>query len=246
MKISNKILTTTFFGLLFFSFSLLAYVRMNTTEGHTITREGPTTTKTISMKYFKSIEASTGRLTLVEGEPKVTVTCAENIHEYINTKSNDGNLSIGIVPGSYENIGFIDIEVSARDLSSIKLYSDVQLRSDKSFKVDELTILAAHGSSIELTVEANTINATSKDSGKMTLRGSSNLLNAYAKNSGNLHASELVANEVVATVSDAGQLLTSVEKIMEVFISNAGQVMYKGNPEIKTKAISEAGQLTKL
>ena len=246
MKTSNKILSTTFLGLLLFSFSLLAYVSMNTTEGHTITGEGNPTTKTISMKHFKSIEASTGRLTLVEGEPMVKITCSENIQDYISTKYNDGNLSIGIVPGSYSNIGFIDIEVSARDLNSIKLYSNAQLRSDESFKTDELTIVAAQGSSIELTVEANTINATSEDGGRMTLRGTTNLLNAKAKNSGNLHTSDLIANDVVAHVNDAGQLTTSVEKTLEVIISNAGQVMYKGNPEIKTKAISDAGQLTKL
>lgn len=246
MKTSNKILTTTFFSILFFSFSLLAYVNMNATEVQTITGEGTPTTKTISMKHFKSIEASTGRLTLVKGEPKVKITCAENIQDYISTKYNDGNLSIGIVPGSYDNIGFIDIEVSARDLNSIKLYSNAQLRSDESFKTDELTIIATQGSSIELTVEANTINAKSEDGGRMTLHGTTNILNAMAKNSGNLHASDLIANDVVANVNDAGQLTTSVEKTMEVIISNAGQVMYKGDPEIKTKVISDAGQLTKL
>jgi len=246
MKTSNKILATTFLTLLIIVISTLVYVRANTVMEKTITAEGEISKRHYDIQGLHTLKIRSGQITLHQGEPYVEIKCADNIHQYINTEVEDGALEISLQNGAYDDIGYLDITISTQDIENITLVGSSTLTAENIFKTDVINITAQHSTSLDLPIEANIINVNSSNGAEIKLSGKGAIVNATVRNSGNINASNLEANVVNADVSDGSKLVTSVKEKLVVDISNSGEILYKGDPEVVIKNQSDGGRITKL
>lgn len=246
MKTSNKILTTTFLVMLFCVISTMAYVASNTVKMETISAEGPISKRHYDIKDLHTLNISTGKVTLHQGEPYVEVKCADNIHEHLITEVENGKLNFKIRNGQYENLGNIEIIISTKNIETISLWSSSSLSAEVPFQTDEINIFAHNSTSINLPLEANIINVNTRDGAEINLSGKGNIMNANTRNSGNIDASNLEVNVVNADISDGSKLITTVKENLVVNVSNSGEILYKGDPEVKINSQANEGKVTKL
>lgn len=246
MKTSNKILTTTFLVLLMGVISTMAYVASNTTIGKTISAEGKISKRYHDIKDLHTLNIRNGQITLHQGEPYVEIKCADNIHQYLETEVKDGALYFELLDGAYDDIGTIDVTISTKDIKNINLTGISSLSAKQVFKTEIINISAEHNTSINLPLEANIVNVSSADGGEITLSGQAKVMNATVYNSGNINASSLDANVVNATASDGSKLITTVKEKLVIDVSNSGEVLYKGEPEITINKQTDSGKITKL
>lgn len=249
MKTSNKILTGFFLALFLIAVSTMAFVRANTTAQDPIEAMGERTTRTenISFKKLKMLDISVGNVTLVQGEPKIEITCAENIHEFLRKSYDHSNglYQIGLKSGNFNRLN-VEIKISANDLKSITLSHSTNLFAEREMSFKEIDLFIHNSSQLELPISAEVINLKSTDGTRINLKGKVNKLNATVNNSGRVEALDLVSKNTIADVSDGGRLTITTEEELSVTLSNAGVLEYLGNPEIKRQRISDGGRLNKL
>ncbi|MEM6698425.1 MAG: DUF2807 domain-containing protein [Bacteroidota bacterium] len=249
MKTSNKILAISFFLLFIIAISTMAFIRANSEAQAPIEATGKRTARTenINFKKLEMLDISVGNVTLVQGEPKVEITCAENIHEFLN-KSYDhskGLYEIGLKSGSFNNLD-VAIKISANNLKNIVTSRNAYLSSEAVLDFDNINLTTSGGASIDIELNANQLTVRSSDGSRVTLGGKVKEVLATASNAGAIYARDLSSETLDAQISDAGRLSIRVEEELSATVSNAGVLKYMGHPEIKRQKITDAGRLTKL
>lgn len=243
MKTSNKILATLFIALFLIAISTMTYVRANSVVVEQVTAEGKISVHHYDIQDLHTLDIQYGNVTLYQGEPYVEVKCADNIHEHLNMEVKDGVLTFKILDRAQ---GKVDIKISTKDIENINLFGSASLEAKDIFKTDMLNISAQHSNSITLPLEANIVTITCSESTEINLSGQANVVNASVTNSGNINATNLEAKVVNANVSEGGKLFTSVKDNLIINVHNSGEVLYKGDPEVKINNQSEGGKITKL
>ena len=86
MKTSNKILITFFSLIILCSIIIMIYIRMGTSEREPLEPIGQVSTKNYNLPYLNILEISVGDVQILSGDPKIEITCAENIRERIESR----------------------------------------------------------------------------------------------------------------------------------------------------------------
>ena len=80
-------------------------------------------------------------------------------------------------------------------------------------------------------VKAETVNVEASSSGDVSLSGVCRSAKFESSSAGDIEADELKAEHVIAKASSAGDITCHATESLEVSISSAGNVSYKGNPK---------------
>lgn len=80
-------------------------------------------------------------------------------------------------------------------------------------------------------VKAETVNVEASSSGDVSLSGVCRSAKFESSSAGDIEAEELKAEHVIAKASSAGDITCHATESLEVSISSAGNVSYKGNPK---------------
>ena len=80
-------------------------------------------------------------------------------------------------------------------------------------------------------VKAETVNVQASSSGDVSLAGVCRSAKFKSSSAGDIEADELKAEHVIAKASSAGDITCHATESLEVSISSAGNVSYKGNPK---------------
>ena len=248
MKTSNKILTTAFLLLLTFAICIMFFVRMNGETVSTETRFGKQRTINYKIEKLNEIDVAVGNVRLYQrkGKTKVEVSCGENLMETLDVSFDKEKLQVRMKDGFQGRAGEVEIIIYTNKLRHISLHNEAQLFGEGTLNFDTLNLTLQNNADAKITLQSQMVNTFIKGNSKLQMEGTAKFLNANVNNSGNVEAINLISKTVIANVSDAGKLRTSVEENLTANLSNAGKIYYQGEPEIQQNGVIDSAELIKL
>jgi hypothetical protein len=178
----------------------------------------------------------------------ITIEGDENLLPYIETKVEDGKLSIHTKKSyNLRSKNKITVYVSLTRMTGISLSGSGDIIGQGRFRNDGETNFKISGSgSIDLSFDkVGTAEVGISGSGNIRLKGSANSVNAKISGSGNADCSELIADDATARVSGSGDVKLNANKSVDASISGSGNVSYKGAASDVKKHVAGSGRLVK-
>ena len=185
--------------------------------------------------FFESKEK--GKSLNIKGkhETKVYIS-APVVHTLLASSSGDIFLKNGL---QYEGKVRIEASSSGDIEGSTIVCETLNAESSSSGDIElekvECTSLMAEASSAGdvsiKNLKAETVSAEASSSGDVTLKGVCHSAKLEASSAGDIEADGLKAEKVVANASSSGDVTCYASESLDVSISSAGEVGYKGNPK---------------
>lgn len=198
------------------------------------------------IKAFNQLEVS-GAYTIVlkqDSVTKVSVEADENLQSLITTKNEGTKLIIEnkkSICGSKDLIVYI----TTPDIKSIDLSGAVEFNSINNIMSDELGLYISGAAEMDINISLNKLKIVCSGSGKLSLKGKADEVNALLSGASDINAYELATKNFNLSSSGAGKASINVSEKLDVEISGAATVYYKGNPEVTTD-ISGVGIVNKV
>lgn len=189
-----------------------------------IDANGPIVRETRAVTPFTAIDSSLPANIYISQdlEHGVVIETHEDLMPVIESYVSGDELILGLTR-SISNIDQLDVYVSAEDYQRIRLSGASNIRSEECLSLNSLVVQLS-------------------GAGNINLCGVADDISVGISGAGNFQGYDMVAREVSAIVSGAGNMRVTAEEILDVTISGAGSIRYRGNPQIFTN-ISGAGSL---
>ena len=187
---------------------------------------------------------------LVDGkEGQLTLKGESNLLERIKTEVKDGKLIIKREKGvelrpSNWGRGVL-ITVPVEDINAVSLSGSGDIVGKTLLKSDDFSARIAGSGDIDISVEANQVEASLSGSGDINLSGKTTDLDIQVSGSGDVKAYELEAEFVKASVSGSADIKVTANQSIDARVSGSGDISYRGNPaKIRSKS-SGSGDISK-
>jgi hypothetical protein len=209
--------------------------------------EGPVTTETRTVNNFSGIDLQMNGNVYYQNAAawKVEVIAKQSIHDILETTVANNRLIVKYRNGkTYDADESIRINVSGPGVNSFSLNTSGSIFCLNSIQTDHLFLRSNGSGHIVLQhVEANTIEAESKTSGRITAT-SGFAINEKLKTdgSGKIDLSAMTSKNVTARIVGSGDIKVKVSDRLDVTIDGSGSVFFNGSPLISTH-INGTGRL---
>lgn len=210
-------------------------------NGNVVTQERSIT------EDFTEIKGSSGLdIYLTQGsENKVTVKADENLHQYIETNIENGQLHIT----TSENIGDSEaknVYVTFKNLTRIVASSGAEISGTSVVKSKDLSLKCTSGAEMELEVFSQSLSASTSSGDNMKLSGKASTFNADASSGSELEAKELLTINCTAEASSGAEVTVNVKEKLETQVGSGGEINYYGNPLSINSNESYSGSVNKM
>lgn len=218
----------------------------------TIKGDGNVKTETRDVTDFSSLSSAGAMdVNITYGSTnKVEIQADENLLPYIETKVEDGKLSIG--SGKNMNLkptARMIVNISMIKINSVHLSGSGNVKGSGNFTNDSKTDISISGSgNIKLDFDTfKDLDLAVSGSGNLELKGkSTNAITAHISGSGNIDCSDVNSNTTDAKISGSGNIKVYAKTSIDAQISGSGNVFYKGDsPSINSK-VSGSGKVIKM
>jgi len=132
------------------------------------------------------------------------------------------------------------------ELKSIEVSGAVNLKSQTKLTLPELTISGSGASDCKLDMDVQKLNIDCSGGSKIKLSGSAKDVGVDVSGAVELFAYDFPAENYKLSISGAGKAEINVSKELNVDISGAATVRYKGTPAKNIQDISGAGSIKKV
>lgn len=208
-----------------------------------ISGNGNVQTEIIEIDGFTGVHASSGiDVVLSQGDYYVEVVADENLQEYITVELKGDMLVIGSERNLYRAESKL-VNVSLPELDELKISSAGDMEADGDFECEDLHISISSAGNLKLGVTADDIDLSISSSGDCDIWGKCEKLHAELSSAGNLNAYDLEADYVKVRVSSAGDAKVWANEEIDMGVSSAGSIYYKGDAKVTHKSKSSAGSI---
>jgi len=208
--------------------------------------EGEIKDLTVKLDNFTKIDIEIpGNIRLIKGDSsKITISAPKSIISQILpiVKRNRLNLEGNICKVNNEQI---TIEITVKDISSIKIKGSANVFSDESIHSDELLLKILGSGQISLNVFTNIIESETNGSGSIILSGTSKQLEVDINGSGIFKGLALNAYEAKVKINGSGNASVAALNKLSAKVNGSGEIVYSGSPELRLD-ISGSGKITKV
>ena len=170
------------------------------------------------------------------------IDAPEDVQSSVKTEVQDGILSIS-TEGNIKDEQDITILITVKSLNSLENSGVADIKSENKLVCENLNISSRGVGNINLDLEAKEVKSILSGAGHITLKGTTQALDATISGAGGLKATDLEANKVTVTVSGAGDAKVNATQSLNADVSGAGSVIYKGNPVDRVVNISGVGSV---
>jgi hypothetical protein len=228
----KKIFALSCSALLLFSLSCKKSPTDSSSE--TIVGSGTLVTEVRSLAQFHSVDLNTvGNLNVTQGAgQEVSVTINDNILQYIQTTVSNGKLIIDVEPGHQFSNFNLTVDITMTDLEALSNMGAGSISGINTFKVDSVSLALTGAGEINFQIEADQLNSSLSGAGNIVLSGTVSTHQIGLSGAGNILAFELITETSTINLSGAGRAEVYVNQLLDVTISGAGSVYYKGQPTI--------------
>lgn len=179
--------------------------------------------------FTKITTSGNFKIVLKQGPAAVKVMADDNLLKIIETKVSGDELKISTKNDICSN-GVTEIDIINPDFQAIKSSGLLDLSSDGQLNVKDFDMELAGVSTINLNMTAANVKTLANGKADITLKGQAAANNVTMNGSANLNALDfIVANYKIETRGDA-HCKVNVLSELNVNVSGAGDVQYKGNP----------------
>ncbi len=208
-----------------------------------ISGDGNVITEVVDVDGFTEVKVSSGiDMNLSQGPFFVEVVADENLQEVITVELKGKML----VVGSERNIHRAQskvVNVTLPELTAIRISSAGDINAETDFTCEDLSIDISSAGDLKLGVSAETIDIDISSSGDCRIWGETIDLNASLSSAGDLNAYDLEADYVKVRVSSAGDARVRANKEIDMGVSSAGSIYYKGDAVVTHENTSSAGSI---
>lgn len=209
--------------------------------------KGDLITETRNETDFHSVQVNTCGKVIVHTDSvfKIEVTCEENIIDYLETKVENGVLTIDFDRNVYD-ADQLSIEVWAPEWKAFEIdgSADITVLDPISGTVLSLEIDGS-GNMTFNQIDYDKAKAEVDGSGDIDLAGMVNDLVCDINGSGDIFALDCVAQNAKVNIDGSGDIKLNVVESLDVEINGSGDVEYKGSPSV-TVDISGSGTVRKI
>lgn len=206
-------------------------------SGDSLVGSGSFSTQNRTVSSFAAIDINGPVNTIVTAgtTPSITVEADDNVIDRVTTRvGTNGVLSIGMDPGGYSNFtatvrivtpAFVSIATRGSGTTSLG-----QGTTASSFTLD-------HYGSGPLNVsglDAVSLTSNLHGSGPITLAGSVAALNIRNSGSGNVNSYECTSESARIAIFGSGSCHVDVNTLLVADIFGSGNIVYEGDPEVRT------------
>lgn len=239
ISIITNFIVVTLMALLFGSCNELGKINSITGSGNV------TTEKREVSGDFKSVSISNALDLIIEQSDKteIIVEADDNLQKEITTNVENGVLVISCKKGSFNNITSKKITVKMPNIEGLEASSASTINAVTTLKGNNLTLASSSAASIHATVEYETIELTGSSASNQTIKGKSLQIEASTSSASVIDASELLANNVVASASSGGSVTAHAIVSLKAEASSGGNISYNGTPKSIQKEESSGGSI---
>lgn len=172
----------------------------------------------------------------------------ENLLEYIETKVEDGKLTIKSKKSvNLRSKNKLTIYVSLTRLTGISLSGSGDMIGNGKFANDGNTEFKLSGSgNIKMTFQkVKKADVSISGSGNIRLSGTAGSVDASISGSGNADCIELICDDASARISGSGNIKINANNSIDANISGSGNITYRGAASDVKKRVSGSGRLVK-
>lgn len=188
-------------------------------------------------------------IVLTDGtEGRLTLIGEENLLEHIKTEVKDGKLAIKVEKGYQLKPSLrksIVVNIPVEQISAVALSGSGDITSETMLKSDTFKASISGSGDIKLSIEASSVNTAIAGSGDIKLSGKTTDLNISVSGSGDVHAYELKAENVKASVSGSADILVTSNNSITARVSGSGDIRYKGNATKINSKTSGSGSISR-
>lgn len=138
-----------------------------------------------------------------------------------------------------------DVYLTLGQLKQLEFDGVGNIRTEGTFKVEEIELEGGGVGNILLQFEAKKIDAQFNLMGNMTLEGSANEINLSNEGIGNIDASKLLAQTMTLNSSGIGKVAVHCTGDLSITVNGIGAVSYTGNPNVIKEEINGIGKVTR-
>jgi hypothetical protein len=177
----------------------------------------------------RSLSAFTG--IQVTGIAKVVITqdtvqslrieADDNIVDLVTTAVSNGQLIVGLQPGSYSNVT-VNVFASMKALNRLECVGTADFVTSGPIRTDAITCRIT-------------------GAGSMTLSGNATNQTIEVTGTGDIHNFGLVSTRCSATITGVGSLEVNATQQLDAVVSGSGLIVYAGNPAVVNKTVVGLG-----
>lgn len=195
---------------------------------------GSTVTQEISIPDFTGIELTIdAQVYITQGdEQEILVKGQENIIDELETRVRNDVWEIEF-DDCVEDSDVLRIFITTPNLTFIGNNGSGKISSDNILRTDNLEIKNNGSGDIQLSVEADIINARNVGSGTLELEGVAATLDVDIRGSGDLESFDLLVRDAQVAIDGSGDAQVNIQDFLEIMIDGSGDVYYKGSPDLK-------------
>ncbi len=194
---------------------------------------------------FRAIQVgSSFEVSLVQGDKEsVVVEADENLMEYIVTEVRGHTLIAG-TEKNLRNYDRLRLIVTFRELDQIDARGAVKIYGDDTLTFEDLSLEASGATEVILDLEAYSLSLGSSGASHLRLAGRCRTASLESSGASSLRADDLETEEFMLNISGAGEASVFVTKTLDVSVSGASHVKYKGNPQMIRQKTSGASSIS--
>ncbi|MEZ4827132.1 MAG: head GIN domain-containing protein [Bacteroidia bacterium] len=172
----------------------------------------------------------------------VDIEADENLQDHIVTDVSNQTLDIH-TEGHIGKFEKMKVTITAPKFSSVETSGGVVLSSDNQLSGTSLKVKASGASKVNLDIAMESIHSEFSGAGDITFSGEAASATVNISGAGKLRAYDLKTHEMHVSISGAGYAEVNADQKLDLNVSGAGKVNYKGNPSDVSKSISGAGHI---
>lgn len=194
---------------------------------------------------FNQIKVSNGIQVYLTQSKKtsLSVDADENIIDLLITKV-EGNV-LNIYLKKNVNRGTRKVHLNTKELKEITASSGASVRNKNTFKTSIIAINTSSGSSVNLHLNANTVDCKSSSGSNIKLNGLTNTLNVSASSGSSISTFNLETKTASVKSSSGANIKVFTSKNLTAKASSGSSIDYYGNPTSITKSNSSGGSISK-
>jgi hypothetical protein len=183
----------------------------------------------------------------IDGREGIKINAKASVMKDIETVVEAGTLKIKLREhgGGNDDHGPIDVYVSAKSLSSLKIANSGSIRVEGTLTGSDIKIDIEGAGFIWSSVKTNKLEVNINGSGTIFLDGIADEANVVIDGPGALKGQSLKAGAVTASIAGPGSVNIIANKTLSADIDGAGGVTYSGNAMITSNKTTGPGGITK-
>jgi Putative auto-transporter adhesin, head GIN domain len=183
----------------------------------------------------------------INGTESLKISANADVISEIETVVDNGNLKIKFKhrdQWQHENMGKIDIYVTAKSLSGLSNAGSGKIKVDGDMDAEKVDLSLAGSGDISSAVKSGNLHISISGSGSVHINGKADKTHVSIAGSGDLLGKSLKTISASISIAGSGNVYLDADKEISASIAGSGNVVYSGNANVDSRTIG-SGRVTK-